>query len=118
MYFVDTLGRQNQTIVSIQAESGTNTSVAVTLSATAQYRHYIAQVLWSYSAAPTGGSLSISGLPGNETLSFDIVSGGPGTVLFPPLVGALSSQVVVTLTAGGVGIAGKLNVFYATIPSE
>ena len=93
--------------------TGTNTAVTITLSATSGQRHYLGGILWSYSADPTGGRLTSTGLDGDE-LDLDIPIGGPGPVGLPPLQGSVGTEVTVTLAAGGSGIAGKLSVWYAT----
>ena len=69
-------------------------------------RHVLDWVTWSYAAAPTSGSLSISGIDdgagGTLTLNTDITAGGPGQLVFGDrgLKGAANTAVVVTLVNG------------------
>ena len=69
----------------------------------------ISGIAWSYSAAPTGGALTVAN--GTTTVfSVEITAGGPGFFTFdPPLIGSPGSSLTITLAAGGSGISGKLN---------
>ena len=100
----------------VQETSGAGAAVSITLTAVGGYRHYLPALYWSYSAAPSGGKLTITGLNG-EDFEIDITASGPGPLALPPMVGATSTSVVVTLAAGGGVILGKLNVLYATLPA-
>ena len=94
--------------------SGTNAAVAVTLAAPGAGRmHHVVGALWSYSGTPTNGRLTSTGLRGDE-IDMDITAGGPGPMLLPPASGEINTQVTLTLAAGGVGIVGKLSVWYGT----
>lgn len=88
-----------------------NTAAVVTYSAPgAGICHVINGVAWSYSAAPTGGRLTITD-DGNTVLDIDITAAGPGSLCFAhPLKGTANKAVVVTLAAGGGVIVGKVNV--------
>lgn len=83
------------------------TAAVVTLAAIEFKRRVVARIVWSYSAAPTGGKLTITGE--GTTFEFDITAAGPGSL---PLcyVGAENTAVVVTLASGGGTVVGKLNV--------
>ena len=95
----------------IRSVSGTNTNISITLVGAVNLRHHIDQITWSYASAPTGGRCVTTGLQGDE-LDFDITAGGPGGLALPQSsYGGVGSDVTVTLSAGGGGIAGKLNVF-------
>lgn len=84
-----------------------NTAAVVTLTALAGQRRIINAVQWSYTAAPTGGRLTIS--DGTTRFDVDITAAGPGGFgLCIP--GDAGTEVVITLAAGGAGIVGKLNV--------
>lgn len=91
-----------------------NTAAAITLVKSANTRYVLHKVIFSYSAAPTGGRLTITG--GQETLDIDIIVGGPGGVDLPPYSCLLNTDCVITLAAGGSGIGGKLNISYSIEP--
>lgn len=79
------------------------------------YRTLIKQLLWSYSAAPTGGRLTITDA-GVTVLDIDIIAGGPGP-LMADYTGGDNAVLVVTLAAAT--ITGKLTVWShktSTIP--
>lgn len=84
-----------------------NTAAVITLAATENRRHVVHFVQWSYSAAPTGGRLTITN-DGALVLDVDITAGGPGGFNVYK-VGGVNKEVVITLAAGGAGITGKLS---------
>lgn len=87
-----------------------NTAAVVTIAADASRPNIVSQVFYSYSAAPTGGSLIITD-GGTEVFKQHITAAGPGQVDFvPPLKGASNSAVVVTIAAGGGVITGTCTV--------
>lgn len=93
--------------------SGANAAASITLTASPAQRHKIQQVTWSYSAAPTGGKITITGLEGDD-VEFDITAGGPGGLALPPsCMGRVNTNVVATIAAGGGTVVGKLNLFRA-----
>ncbi len=68
----------------------------------------IERVDWSYSAAPTGGGLTVT----DGTLTFfsiDITAGGQGSAEINRRI-TLETNAVVTLLAPGGAVVGKLNV--------
>jgi hypothetical protein len=71
--------------------------------------HVIGGVAWSYSAAPTGGKLTI--LDGTDKVfEIEITAAGPGFIPFPfPKRGTLGRSMTVTLAAGGGGVTGIVN---------
>lgn len=85
-----------------------NTAAVVTLTAVASYHRAIKTIIWSYSAAPTGGRLTITD-NAVTVLDMDITAAGPG-ILPIGMAFTENTQVVVTLAAGGAGISGKLTV--------
>ena len=109
-----TLDSKPTTIVA--ATAAANTAVVITLAAQTGYRHYLVQLIWSYSATPTGGRVTITGLKGDD-YDWDITAAGPGPANFPPIAGDVSTAVVVTLAAGSGAVVGKLNVAYVTLPA-
>jgi hypothetical protein len=80
----------------LRVASGTSAggaSVAVTIAAAGVgSRHYLWSVVASYSATPTGGGLTTTGLVGDE-IALDIAT---------------------ALAAPGGAVVGKVNVFYVT----
>jgi|GEM_PF-4037412 len=96
--------------------TGVNLAAAITGPASASEvggrAYVVAGIAWSYSGPPTGGRLTITD---NAVIVFDldVTAGGPGVVVFdPPIRTADNKAMVITLTAGGVGITGKLNANY------
>ena len=96
-----------------QATSGANAPVSVTLAAVAGVRHHVLGVIASYSAEPTAGRLTSTGLGGDQ-VDVDLTAPGAAPINFPPVSGANGGSVVFTLAAGGAGVVGKLNVIYVT----
>ncbi len=92
------------------------TTPAANLAATITYAaagagraHVLHQLDASYSAAPTGGRLTVQN--GATTIfDVDINAAGPQRFVFdPPILGSANSALTITLAAGGTGISGKLN---------
>lgn len=78
------------------------------------YANVIGGLVWSYSDDPTGGRLTIES-DGDLLYDVDVTTGGPGFFIFdPPLMGNAVEDLVVTLTAGGTGVVGKLTVLGVT----
>lgn len=93
------------------AVGAAGTGTAITLMGSPGKRQKVHQITWSYSAQPTGGRLSTTGLEGTE-LDFDITASGPGGVPLPPSsYGKVGANVTITLAAGGGSAVPKLNVF-------
>jgi len=87
--------------------------VAVTIAAAgAGSRHYLWAVTASYSAAPTGGGIATTGLVGDE-IALDM-GVGPEHVPLNGVPCDLNTALVVTLSAPGGAVVGKVNVFYVT----
>ena len=93
-------------------DAAANAAAAITVSAVVDARHVLSKVYWSYSAGPTGGKLTITGGPNN--FEVDITTGGPGAFTFSPYICSVNTALVATITAGGAGITGKLNIEYTT----
>jgi hypothetical protein len=63
---------------------------------------------WSYSAAPTGGKLTVESPANTAIREWDITAGGPG--FFPGNIdGVVGEAIVVKLAAGGSGVVGVVN---------
>ena len=83
---------------------------AITLTASTGRVHVIYGIRWSYSAAPTGGGLTIvddAGTP-NTLFQIDIIAAGQDSIFFPE--GKQISGGVITLAGGGGVIQGKLHI--------
>jgi len=107
-YLFDIL-RHTQARVALPANidrPAANTAAVVTYAAVADATHVIGTVAWSYSGAPTNGSIQITD-GGAVVLDLDIIAGGPGSLNIKMRFG-VNSAVVVTLAAGGIGVSGKL----------
>jgi hypothetical protein len=93
------------------AAPAANLPATVAYGAQQQTVHSIGGVAWSYSAAPTGGNLSIVDAPGNLIFSMDVTASGPGSIVFdPPKMGSAGRSLIITLTAGGGSVIGKVSV--------
>ena len=103
---VVTLGSGDQ---SATGSAGNATTVTVT--GQAGRRVIIRQLGWSYSAAPSNGSIMVADSAGSPVTYFSIhvTDAGPdGWVFAPPLALPTSLNAVVTLAAPGGAVVGKL----------
>jgi hypothetical protein len=90
--------------------SGTNANAVVTLAARTDGQGWaIDGFAWSYSGDPTGGRVTLAA--GAVTfLDLDVTAKGPGVVSFNrPLRTPANTALTATLSAGGSGVVGKLN---------
>ena len=86
----------------------------------------LTSIHFSYSAAPTGGVLSVvERNPGDSAdastlYSIDVTGGGTGPMELPDRITAptAGSKVAIRMSAGGSGITGSLNVWYECIPTS
>ena len=99
-------------ITAATATAAANTSVAITIAAVANRKHWVHNVQWSYSENPIGGRLTVTSA-GVTKFDVDITTGGPGGFSLE-IVGGTNEQVVVTLAAGSGTCVGKLNIQYTT----
>lgn len=92
-------------------EPAANTAAVITYAAVAGQKHVIGGVAWSYNGAPTAGNLKIEDVAGTVVFSVDITSAGPGFIPFPqPLrQAAVNTALIITLSAGGAAVTGKVN---------
>ncbi len=99
------------------AASAANAAATITLPAQQMHRNAVSRVLLSYSAAPApAGTLTIEDGAGNVIQRRHVVGAGPHTIDFtPPLAGSPNRVLIVTLSAGGAGIVGYLNVFHRVV---
>lgn len=90
-----------------------NTAAVVTIAAAGvNTRHVLHKLMWSYSAAPTGGNILTNQV--TNPLNLDVTAGGPGSLTFSPRAWNENEAMVITLAAGGAGIIGKLHIEYVT----
>lgn len=97
----------------MSAVSGAGAAVSITLAADANVPNIIGRIFYSYTAAPTGGQLTIQDVSGTTVFQMAIVAGGPGVFDFefmPPCNAVANSQLIVTLAGGGGSIVGSLYV--------
>lgn len=92
------------------AAPAANTAAQVTFAAAANQRNQFEFIAWSYNGTPTGGNLTVHNGAGAVYFNIDITAGGPGFIPFTPEMSAVGSALYVTLTAGGAGVSGKVNV--------
>jgi hypothetical protein len=85
-----------------------NAAATWTRAGVAGASHVLSGVWWSYSAAPTGGRLTVS----DGTITYrdlDVTAAGPGFLpCNPPLKMPAGRPLTLTLAAAGVGVAGKI----------
>lgn len=91
------------------AAPAANAAAQVTFAAVAGSRHLFEFIAWSYDDTPTG-NLTVHDGAGNTFFNIDITASGPGFIPFTPEMTAVGAALYVTLTAGGAGISGKVNV--------
>jgi len=111
--FVNPHGQGSKTIFpqSMIAAAGQYTTLdnaaVVTITGQTGRRVVVEQVIWSYSAAPAGGAVTIT--DGTTTLSWDVTAAGFNECTFkPPLAFAAGADVTVTLADPGGAIVGKI----------
>jgi hypothetical protein len=92
------------------ATAAVNTAVVATFGAVAGMRHNLIGCTVSYSAAPTGGRLTVAD-GGTTVYDVDIIAGGPTPIPLPAggIVGTVGNAMTVTLAAAGAAVVGKLN---------
>lgn len=102
-----TAGNQisGEALISNVVTSVANTDGIITVAAVADKRHTLHKLVWSYSAAPTGGGITVSG--GAVTLDIDVTAAGPGSLSINYLC-AVNTAMVVTIKAGSGTVVGKL----------
>jgi hypothetical protein len=88
-----------------------NTNAVITYSAAgAGQVHVLSGVAWSYTGGTPAGLLKVEDGAGNVVFQLDLAAAGTGQVNFlPPKKGSANTALVITLTAGGAGITGKVN---------
>ena len=103
--------RTSRLLAAANYATATNAAAVVTFAAVAGQSNIISGIAFSYSATPAAGSLTITD-GGITVFSIDILSGGAGFIPFDaPVKAAANSALVVTLSAGGTAVVGKLSIF-------
>lgn len=93
-----------------KATAAANTAVVITYAAVPGFAHALHSIIASYSAAPTGGKVTIEDGAGTTVFEADITAAGPTTIPFPVgLMGTKNTALVITLAAGAGAVVGKLN---------
>lgn len=89
--------------------SSANAATSITKAADANEVHALHSIACSFSASPTGATVSVS-VGGSTVFSMYVVGTELLVDLDKPIYGSKNEALVVTLSAGGSGITGKLNV--------
>jgi len=89
-----------------------NTACKVTFPAGGKgYCHCISGIALSYNGLPVGGRLTIEDGAGNIIFDVDIIVAGLTQIVFPQCQkGSDNKAFIVTMTAGGSAVVGKLNI--------
>jgi hypothetical protein len=90
-----------------------NTAAVVTYAGVAALRHVITGLVWSYAGGiPVGGNLKVDDVAGTTVFTMDIDESGPGIIVFPKpkRSAAVNTAIIITLTAGGAGVTGKVSI--------
>lgn len=92
------------------ATAAANTAVTQTFAAVVGKSHRLTSLAVSYSAAPTGGRVTVSD-GGTVVFEVDVTAAGPVSVPLPGggLQGTANTAMTVTLAAGGAAVIGKVN---------
>mgnify|MGYP001603033601 CR=1 FL=1 len=109
---MQTLVNKTAVVVPLVHAPIADTAAVITLTAASGKRHVVDKIFGSYSAAPTGGLLTISLTVLGTAVSFlvTITAAGPFDFDFPvPLQGDDNTAITITLAAGGGTVVGKVN---------
>jgi hypothetical protein len=101
----------------VHATAAADTAVVITLAASPGHRHLIHGMQWSYSAAPTGGRLTVAD---GITTIFDVditAAADRYDKVISMLKGSINTAMTITLAAGSGTVVGKLNVQSTQYPS-
>jgi len=85
------------------------TAAVITYAADPLRRHCIGALYWSYSAAPTGGSIKVEDVSGTVVFGpLAITAAGPGYIpIDPPLCNnVVNTALIVTLASGAGSVVG------------
>lgn len=87
-------------------------AVVISINGTTYSGAKIGGIIWSYSATPTGGALTVD-VDGDTVMSVDITSAGPGALYFPGEVKAKRDSTLTFTLAGVADVIGKLTLIGA-----
>lgn len=91
-----------------KAGPAVNAAATATRAAAPGVRHRIAEVAWSYSAAPTAASLQLKD-GATILLELDVTAAGPSHLPFhPPLAATRGQPISAVLSAGGAAVTGRV----------
>lgn len=92
------------------------TAAVLTYAADTGVAHGLWEITYSYSAAPTGGRLTVTDGASDVVLDIDITAAGPNQLIFPKgKLGTAGRSMVVTLASGAGAVVGKLNASHYTV---
>jgi hypothetical protein len=99
----------------VSATAAANTAVAITVTGVAGQSIRLEHLSASYSAAPAGGTLTVV-VNGVTIWQADITAAGPALPPLPPggLLCQAGQNAVITLTAAGAAVVGRVNVATTT----
>ncbi len=94
------------------ATSSANAAAVITYPAQgAGATNIIYGIAFSYSAAPTNGTLKVEDGSGNVVFGPIVPTAGAGPIYFNPgLVGSGNTAMIITLSAGGSGVVGHISI--------
>ena len=97
-------------------QDATNSVAKIAIAAVNDLRHSISWIAWSYSGTPVGGTLRVLDA-GDVVFDIDVTLTGSDKFDFgdSAIIGSPGADMIVELTAGGVGLKGKVNVCYRDI---
>lgn len=101
-------------------EPAANTDAVITYAAVGGMQHVIGGIGWSYSAGPgLDDTITVEDGAGNIVFRQYVTAGGPGSIFFDPAKrGSTGRAMIVTLTAAGAGVTGKVSILnhWVTFP--
>ena len=100
---------RTESLFETMAASGmVSPAAVVTLPALGGWAYVLHHIQWSYSGTPTDGLLTVQdGAAGPILWQQAITAGGPGGQA-PDELGTVGNAMVITLSAGGSGITGRI----------
>ncbi len=108
---VSALGISNAAAADVSVPAVNTAAVVTYAAAGAGVSHVIKGIAYSYNAAPTGGNLKVENGAGTIVFSMDITAAGPGFIPFnAAMKGTTNTAMIVTLTAAGAAVTGKVSV--------
>lgn len=93
-----------------------NVAAVVNYAAISGQAHVLSSIAWSYTGAPVAGNLKVEDGAGTVIFSMDIVAAGAGVLPgASPKLGTVGAAMIITLSAGGAGVVGKLSCGHWTV---